>query len=31
VARKTARKTFGELPGFMRRRQLGWGLRAYLA
>jgi tetratricopeptide (TPR) repeat protein len=26
-----ARKTFGELPGFMRRRQLGWGLRAYLA
>jgi len=30
VASKTARKTFGELPGFMRRRQLGWGLRAYL-
>jgi tetratricopeptide (TPR) repeat protein len=25
-----ARKTFGELPGFMRRRQLGWGVRAYL-
>jgi tetratricopeptide (TPR) repeat protein len=26
----TARKTFSELPGFMRRRQLGWGLRAYI-
>ncbi len=26
-----ARRTFGELPGFMRRRQLGWGIRAYLA
>jgi tetratricopeptide (TPR) repeat protein len=25
-----ARKTFGDLPGFMRRRQLGWGVRAYL-
>jgi tetratricopeptide (TPR) repeat protein len=30
-AARTARKTFGELPGFMRRRQLGWGIRAYLA
>jgi tetratricopeptide (TPR) repeat protein len=30
-AAKAARRTFGELPGFMRRRQLGWGLRAYLA
>jgi tetratricopeptide (TPR) repeat protein len=28
---RTARKTFSELPGFMRRRQLGWGIRAYLA
>jgi tetratricopeptide (TPR) repeat protein len=27
---KKARRTFGELPGFMRRRQLGWGIRAYL-
>jgi tetratricopeptide (TPR) repeat protein len=25
-----ARKTFWDLPGFMRRRQLGWGVRAYL-
>ena len=25
-----ARRTFGELPGFMRRRQFGWGVRAYL-
>jgi tetratricopeptide (TPR) repeat protein len=30
-AARTARKTFGELPGFMRRKQLGWGIRAYLA
>ncbi len=29
-ALKDARKTFGELPGFMRRRQFGWGIRAYL-
>jgi len=29
-ALKDARRTFGELPGFMRRRQLGWGVRAYL-
>jgi tetratricopeptide (TPR) repeat protein len=29
-AARHARKTFGELPGFMRRRQLGWGIRAYL-
>jgi tetratricopeptide (TPR) repeat protein len=29
-AARTARRTFGELPGFMRRRQLGWGIRAYL-
>jgi tetratricopeptide (TPR) repeat protein len=27
---RAARKTFHELPGFMRRRQLGWGVRAYL-
>jgi tetratricopeptide (TPR) repeat protein len=31
AAATQARRTFGELPGFMRRRQLGWGLRAYLA
>lgn len=30
-AARTARRTFGELPGFMRRRQLGWAIRAYLA
>ena len=30
-AASQARKTFGELPGFMRRRQVGWGIRAYLA
>jgi tetratricopeptide (TPR) repeat protein len=29
-AAKQARRTFGELPGFMRRRQIGWGIRAYL-
>jgi tetratricopeptide (TPR) repeat protein len=29
-ALREARRTFGELPGFMRRRQLGWGVRAYL-
>ena len=29
-AAKQARKTFGELPGFMKRRQLAWGIRAYL-
>jgi tetratricopeptide (TPR) repeat protein len=29
-ALRDARRTFGELPGFMRRRQLGWGMRAYL-
>ncbi len=28
---QTARKTYGELPGFMRRRQIGWAIRAYLA
>jgi len=27
----SARKTYGELPGFMRRRQIGWAIRAYLA
>jgi tetratricopeptide (TPR) repeat protein len=26
----SARKTFRDLPGFMRRRQLVWGIRAYL-
>jgi hypothetical protein len=26
----SARKTFRDLPGFMRRRQLLWGIRAYL-
>ena len=31
AAARTARQTFGELPGFMRRRQLGWGIRSYLA
>jgi tetratricopeptide (TPR) repeat protein len=30
-ALKEARRTFSELPGFMRRKQLGWGIRAYLA
>lgn len=30
-AARTARRTFGELPAFMRRRQLGWGIRSYLA
>lgn len=30
-AAKNARRTFGELPAFMRRRQLGWGIRLYLA
>jgi tetratricopeptide (TPR) repeat protein len=30
-AARDARRTFGELPGFMRRRQLGWAIRAYLA
>ena len=29
-ALRDARKTFGELPPFMRRKQLGWGLRSYL-
>jgi hypothetical protein len=29
-ALRAARKTFGDLPGFMRRRQLGWVVRAYL-
>jgi tetratricopeptide (TPR) repeat protein len=29
-ALRDARRTFSELPGFMRRRQLGWGIRAYL-
>jgi tetratricopeptide (TPR) repeat protein len=29
-AMASARKTFSELPGFMRRRQLGWGVRSYL-
>jgi tetratricopeptide (TPR) repeat protein len=29
-ARANARRTFHDLPGFMRRRQLGWGIRAYL-
>jgi hypothetical protein len=29
-ALRDARRTFGELPGFMRRRQFGWGIRAYL-
>jgi tetratricopeptide (TPR) repeat protein len=29
-ALKDARRTFAELPPFMRRRQLGWGIRAYL-
>jgi tetratricopeptide (TPR) repeat protein len=29
-AARTARRTFGELPAFMRRRQLGWGIRSYL-
>jgi tetratricopeptide (TPR) repeat protein len=29
-AMRSARETFGHLPGFMRRRQLGWGVRAYL-
>jgi tetratricopeptide (TPR) repeat protein len=29
-ALKEARRTFGELPGFMRRQQFGWGIRAYL-
>jgi tetratricopeptide (TPR) repeat protein len=30
-AARSARRTFGELPGFMRRRQIGWAIRAYLA
>ena len=30
-AARNARRTFGELPGFMRRRQIGWAIRAYLA
>jgi tetratricopeptide (TPR) repeat protein len=30
AALKDARRTFGELPPFMRRKQLGWGLRSYL-
>lgn len=25
-----ARRTFAELPAFMRRKQLGWGIRSYL-
>jgi hypothetical protein len=29
-ALRDARRTFGELPAFMRRKQLGWGIRAYL-
>jgi tetratricopeptide (TPR) repeat protein len=29
-ALRSARRTYGELPGFMRRKQLGWGIRAYL-
>jgi tetratricopeptide (TPR) repeat protein len=29
-ARRDARRTFGQLPGFSRRQQLGWGIRAYL-
>lgn len=29
-ALRDARRTFAELPPFMRRKQLGWGIRAYL-
>jgi tetratricopeptide (TPR) repeat protein len=29
-ALRDARRTFAEIPGFMRRKQLGWGIRAYL-
>jgi tetratricopeptide (TPR) repeat protein len=29
-ALRDARRTFAELPSFMRRKQLGWGIRSYL-
>jgi tetratricopeptide (TPR) repeat protein len=29
-ALREARRTFSELPPFMRRKQLGWGIRSYL-
>jgi len=29
-ALRDARRTFAELPPFMRRKQLGWGIRSYL-
>jgi tetratricopeptide (TPR) repeat protein len=29
-ALRDARRTFAELPAFMRRKQLGWGIRSYL-
>jgi tetratricopeptide (TPR) repeat protein len=29
-ALRDARRTFAELPPFMRRKQLGWGLRSYI-
>jgi tetratricopeptide (TPR) repeat protein len=29
-ALRDARRTFAELPTFMRRKQLGWGIRSYL-
>lgn len=29
-ALRDARRTFSELPPFMRRKQLGWGIRSYL-